>query len=88
MDEKRFEGMGLTDEARAKAMAATSAEELLALAREEGYELTDEELEAVSGGGAWDGRPCANNIGDERTDIDESLVSEAFKAGACLGDDA
>ena len=29
-------------------------EELLALSKAEGYELSDEELEAVSGGGAWE----------------------------------
>ena len=29
-------------------------EELLALAKEEGYELTEAELEAVSGGDFWD----------------------------------
>ena len=50
MDDKVFEGLSLTDEAKVKAMAATSAEELLALAREEGYELTDEDLDAISGG--------------------------------------
>ena len=41
----------LTDEQKAKASACKTPEELMALAKEEGYELTDEELEAVSGGG-------------------------------------
>ena len=43
----------LTDEQKAKAKACTSPEELLALAKEEGYELNDEELDAVAGGGGW-----------------------------------
>ena len=45
----------LTDEQKAKAMACKTPEEMLALAKEEGYELTDEELEGVAGG--WD-LPC------------------------------
>ena len=45
----------LTDEQKAKAMACKTPEEMLALAKEEGYELTDEQLESVSGG--WD-LPC------------------------------
>lgn len=44
----------LTPEQQAKAKACESPEELLALAKEEGYELSDEELESVSGGG-WGG---------------------------------
>ena len=44
----------LTPEQRAKARACKTPEELLALAKAEGYELSDEELEALSGGGAWD----------------------------------
>ncbi|MDO4890238.1 MAG: Nif11 family protein [Coriobacteriaceae bacterium] len=43
----------LTDEQRTKAMAAKTPEQIMALAEEEGYELSDEELEAVSGG-SWD----------------------------------
>ena len=44
----------LTPEQQAKARACTTPEELLALAKAEGYELSDDELEAVSGGSAWD----------------------------------
>ena len=40
----------LTDEQKKKVEAAQSPEELLALAKEAGYELTREQLEAVSGG--------------------------------------
>ena len=42
----------LTEEQKAKVAACKTPEEILALANEEGYELSDDELEAVSGG--WD----------------------------------
>ena len=41
---------GLTAEQIEKARACKNAEELLELAKKEGIELTDEQLEAVSGG--------------------------------------
>ena len=41
---------GLTEEQIAKIEACKSHEEMLALAKEEGIELTDEQLEAISGG--------------------------------------
>ena len=41
---------GLTKGQVAKAKACKSQEELLALAKEEGIELSDEQLEAVNGG--------------------------------------
>jgi hypothetical protein len=44
----------LTPEQRARAKQCKTAEELLALAKEEGYELTDDELEGISGGDFWD----------------------------------
>ena len=40
----------LTPEQLEKAKACTSPEELLALAKDAGYELTDDELDAVVGG--------------------------------------
>ena len=43
----------LTPEQKEKARACKTPEEMLALAQEEGYDLTDEELEVVSGGGFW-----------------------------------
>lgn len=43
---------GLTKEQIAKVKACKSSEELLSLAKEEGIELTDEQLSAISGGGA------------------------------------
>ena len=44
----------LTPEQQEKARNCKTPEEVLALAKEEGYNLTDEELEAVSGGASWD----------------------------------
>ena len=43
----------LTDEQKARAEACKTPEEVLELARQTGYELSEEELEAVSGGD-WD----------------------------------
>ena len=40
----------LTDEQKKKIEAAKTPEELLAIAKETGYELTAEQLEAVAGG--------------------------------------
>ena len=47
-------------ELQEKARACKSPEEILALAKEEGYELSDEELEAVSGGigACWEVAAC------------------------------
>ena len=41
----------LSDEQKKKVEAAQSPEELLTLAKEAGYELTPDQLEAVAGGG-------------------------------------
>lgn len=46
---------GLSDEVKAKLKGSETPDEILALAREEGYELSDEELKGISGG--W-GAPC------------------------------
>jgi len=43
----------LTDEQKQKVEAAQTPEELLTIAKETGYELTQDELEAVSGGYSW-----------------------------------
>ena len=42
-----------------KARACKTTEELTALAKAEGIELTGEQLDAASGGGEWD-HPCTN----------------------------
>ena len=51
----------LTDEQKKKIQAARSPEDLLALAKEAGYELSDEQLVAVSGGGETDGSWCSKD---------------------------
>ena len=43
----------LAPEIRRKAEACATPEEILALAKEEGYELSEEELQDVSGGIKW-----------------------------------
>ena len=42
---------GLTEEQIAKVKACKNSDELLALAKAEGVELTEEQLDAISGGG-------------------------------------
>ena len=53
---------GLTKEQIAKVKACKSSEELLALAKAEGIELTDEQLATISGGGACS---VISDIGDK-----------------------
>ncbi len=50
---------GLTEEQIAKIKACKNQEEILKIAKEEGVELSSEQLEAVSGGGSChDGHMC------------------------------
>ncbi len=51
----------LSPELKERVRACKSTEELLSLAQDEGLELSDEELQAVSGGFSWcarDGSGC------------------------------
>ena len=43
----------LSDDLKAKATECKTAEELITLAKTEGIELTDEQLDAISGGYNW-----------------------------------
>ena len=52
----------LTPEQQEKAKACTTVDELVALAKEEGIELTDEELEAMAGG-EWNTFHCGETCG-------------------------
>ena len=49
----------LSPELREKAKACKTPEELLALAKTEGYKLSDEEMEVISGGESWSCTHCA-----------------------------
>ena len=53
---------GLSDEQIAKVKACNNHEELLKLAKEEGIELSNEQLETISGGGACS---VISDIGDK-----------------------
>ena len=44
----------LTTEQKEKAIACKTPEEMLELAKEEGIELFDDQIEAISGGSDWD----------------------------------
>ena len=46
--------MNLSPELREKAMNCKTPEEMLALAKKEGYKLSDEEMEGISGGWSCD----------------------------------
>ena len=52
---------GLTEEQIAKVKACKNSEELLALAKQEDIELTEEQLSAISGGGACS---VVSDVGD------------------------
>ncbi|MBQ7250250.1 MAG: hypothetical protein IJS37_02780 [Bacilli bacterium] len=56
MKEELFKG--LTEEQIAKAKACKNQDDLLAMAKEEGIELTDEQIEEVSGGGCFSSFKC------------------------------
>jgi len=43
----------LTPEQKEKAKSAKTPEDILALAKEDGYELSDDELESIAGGDNW-----------------------------------
>ena len=54
-----LENMDISPELREKAKACKTPEELLALAKKEGYKLSDEEMQAIAGGGNWS---CASDV--------------------------
>ena len=69
---------GLSEEQIAKVKACKNNEELLAVAKEEGIELTDEQLEAVSGGCGTPEMTCPKCGGKAKTYSDGM-----FSACAC-----
>ena len=48
----------LSAETKAKLLKCKSPEDILELAKSEGIDLTDEQIEGISGGGTWDSEPC------------------------------
>lgn len=62
----------LTSEQKERLIACKTSEEILAMAQEEGYELSDDELKAVSGG-SWISTPCSvwdpNECPDDMDDV-------------------
>lgn len=50
----------ISPELQERACACETVEEMVALAREEGVELSAEQLDAIAGGGFWDcnDEPC------------------------------
>lgn len=71
---------GLNEEQIAKLKECKSQEEILTIAKEEGIELTDEQLEAVSGG--WCFRGVCHSCG---ADVDQTryIVVEGVKKVYC-----
>ena len=59
---------GLTDEQIAKVKTCKSQEEILSIAKEEGIELTEEQLEAVSGGCSTGNHPPCPSCGGTETE--------------------
>ena len=57
----------LSPELKERALACKTPEDVLALAKQEGYDLSDEELEAVSGGGWLCNGNCSEVDGPCRT---------------------
>ena len=53
MDKYKEMYNSLSDEMKAKVANCKTAEELMELAKSEGIELTDEQLDAISGGFRW-----------------------------------
>ena len=56
---------GLSEEQIKKVEACKNSEEIINLAKAEGIELTDEQLEAVSGGGCFGGTDKCPECGSE-----------------------
>ena len=65
MDKYKEMFEGLSDDLKAKATECRTSEELMNLAKTEGIELTDDQLDAISGGFDWTGGSCENDTGGD-----------------------
>ena len=76
---------GLTDEQIAKVKACKNAEEVLALAKSEGIELTSEQLETVSGGGCFSSMKCPNCGSKDFRKLPDYQISgcSTYKCNTC-----
>ena len=81
----------LTKEQIVKAMQCKTAEDLMALAKAEGMELSKEEAEAyldkledIELDGAFLNK-VAGGLGDEREDMNREMMPEAFMRGEITG---
>ena len=65
-----IDDLDISPELKEKARACKTTDEILALAKQEGYKLSEEELEAVSGGswsclsdcGGYDSSTCMSDL--------------------------
>ena len=77
---------GLSEEQIKKVEACKSSEEIISLAKAEGIELTDEQLEVVSGGGCFYTILCikcgSDNLSDEYKEINHKEY-QLFKCNNC-----
>ena len=77
---------GLSEEQIKKVEACKDSEEILSLAKAEGIELTDEQLEVVSGGGCFYTIKCikcgSDNLSEEYKEINHKEYRK-FKCNNC-----
>lgn len=71
---------GLSEEQITKIKACKSQDELLAMAKEEGIELSEEQLSAVSGGGCFSTNKCPKCGSDEyhKFEVQEKIDKRVF----------
>ena len=76
---------GLTEEQIAKAEACTSTEDILKVAKEEGVELNEEQLEAVSGGCTRGGLECPHCYSHNTIYVERDGNGCVYKCNDCQG---
>ena len=74
---------GLTDEQIKKLENCKDSEEILALAKEEGVTLTDEQLEAVSGGGCIISTAKCDKCGSKNVKLIRSVERGKYECEDC-----